>query len=269
MEPAQKSGYAVASLILALVGAFTLVGTLAAIICGAMALGQIRRSPQEIGGKRFAQVGILLGIVFSLITLVCLSTTEFLRLDGLLRSIEWAGKIEYLRDALVPINQSDGMDLGRSASIKLPSPSWGRCTFKEFDAPKEKTDDLVLVNLWDDAYLVCLNKWIEPGQTLEVCRQEGQERFLQSELVNKILGRSSVNSPPPTGHDRDRKQIPGTDTQEFLFDMRLGGMDWTFIIRVFRDGTRLDIVAGGTRKNRLARLQPEIMKALDSYKMEK
>ena len=74
---------------------------------------------------------------------------------------------------------------------------------------------------------------------------------------------------PPAGQDRDRKQLPGSETQEFLFDIRLGGVDRTFVVRVLRDGTRLNIVAGGTRKNRFARLEPEFRKALDSYKMEK
>src|SRR5580692_8101012 len=58
-EPAQTSGYALASLLLALTGAFTLVGTVAAVVCGTMGLAHIREAPERIGGKRIAQAGII------------------------------------------------------------------------------------------------------------------------------------------------------------------------------------------------------------------
>ena len=67
----------------------------------------------------------------------------------------------------------------------------------------------------------------------------------------------------------NRKQLPGTEIQEFLFDMRLSGVDRTFLVRVMREGARLNIIAGGTRKQRFARLQPDIVQALNSYKLEK
>lgn len=266
-EPTATSGYAIASYLLALLGAFTLVGTVAAIVCGVLAQRHIRRRPEEIGGRRLAKAGIILGSVFTLVTLVMLCTTDFLRLDGLVRTVEWAGQMDYTPDEWQAVSQTDGIDAGRSAQIKRPSASWGRLTYKRKDAPQ--ADNLVLANLWEDAYIICLTKWVEPGQTLESCRQEGQQRLLQSELFTRILGRTHANSPPLTGQDRDRKQLPGTETQEFLLDIRLGGVDRTFLVRVLRDGTWLTIVAGGTRQSRFARLQPELVQALDSYKAEK
>ena len=264
--PTQTDGYALASFMLATIGAFTVVGTLAAIVCGILALRRIRQAGAPVGGKRFAQAGIALGVGFTLITLAALWTCDFLKVDGLLRTIESAGTIEYAPRDEVPIELSGGFD-ARSGTITRPSAAWGRLTYK--DPNKEKTDDLVLVNLREDAYIICLSKWLEPGQTLESCRQEGEQRFLQSDLVTKTLGRTSAATPPPAGQDRQGQQLPGSDTQEFLYDIRLGGHDWTFVIRVLRDGTRLNVVAGGTRTNRFARLQPELIKALDSYKMEK
>jgi hypothetical protein len=208
-------------------------------------------------------------MVFTFLTLVVLWTSELVPVDGLLRAIEWAGKIEYTRHELIAITQSDGLDLGQSSSIVRPSPAWGRSTFTKSETPKERAHDLVLVNPWEDAYIICLTQWLEGQvQTLEECRQEGQQKFLQSEFVTRVLGRSASDT-PPAGQDRERKQLPGTSTQEFLFDIRLGGVDRTFLIRVLRDGNRLYVIAGGTRKNRFPRLQPEITKALDSFKMEK
>jgi hypothetical protein len=269
-EPPLTSGFALASLLLALVGAFTVVGTILAVVCGVTALKQIRRAPEQIGGTRFARAGIVLGAVLTPLTLVALWSPEVLRLDGLLRAIEWAGKIDYPARDMVAITPSAGLDLGQSSSIMRPSAAWGRSTFQKSDTPKETAHDLVLVNVWEDAYIICLTKWLDgQAQTLEECRQEGQEKFLQSEFVSKVLGRVPSDGPPLVGQDRERKQLPGTETQEFLFDIRLGGVDRTFLIRVLRDGNRLYVVAGGTRKNRFARLQPEIVKALDSFKMEK
>jgi hypothetical protein len=261
------SGFALASFVLALIGAFTVVGTVVAVLCGAVSLSQIRRAPALIGGKRFAQAGMALGIIFTLVTLAALWSTEFIRLDGLLRVLEWAGKVKYPPNDIVAIGRSDGLDPGRAASINRPSSAWGQLTFKASD--QQNTDDLVLVNLWEDAYIVCLNKWLDAGKTLENCRQEGQQRFLQSDLVTKILGRTKASAPPPEGQDRERKQLPGTETQEFIIDVRLGGVDRTFLVRVLRDGNRLYVAAGGTRKGRFARLQPDIAKALDSFQMEK
>jgi hypothetical protein len=182
--------------------------------------------------------------------------------------LESAGKIEYAPVDLVPIESAGVFDPAQAGTIKRPSAAWGRLTYK--DPNKDKTDDLVLVNLWEDAYIVCLTKWLDGNdQTLENCRLEGQLRFLQSELVTKILGRTSTSALPQSGVDRERKQLPGTETQEFLLDLRLGSVDWTFLIRVLRQGPRLNIIAGGTRHNRFARLQPDFVKALDSYKMDK
>jgi len=266
-EPPHTSGYALASFLLATTGAFTLLGTAAAIACGVLGLHHIRRAPVRVGGKRFAQAGIILGSVFTLVTLIALATTEFLRLDGLVRVIEWAGKVKYTPDEVIFIDRNHGFDLGGAASIHRPSPSWGQLTFRQFD--KQNTDDLVLVNLWEDAYIICLNKWLEGGQTLEDCRQEGQQRFLQSDLVTRILGRMRADSPPLAGQERESKQLPGTDTQELVLDLRLGGISRTFLVRILRHGNWLHIVAGGTRRNRFARLEPDIVKALNSYQPEK
>jgi Domain of unknown function (DUF4190) len=266
-QPSQTSGFALASLLLALVGVFTLIGTIAAIVCGMVGLKQIRRAPEQLGGKRFAQAGIALGVAGTLATLALLSNADIFRLDGLLRALELAGNIDFMPDEVVPIERSGAFDPAHAGTIKRPSAAWGRLTYT--DPNRDKIDDLVLANVWEDAYIICLSQWLEGnGQSLEDCRQEGLRRFLQSELITKFLGRASAQE-PRAGQEHERRQLPGTETQEFFFDMPLGGRDWTFLIRILRDGNRLNIVAGGTRQHRFARLQGDIVKALDSYKLEK
>src|SRR5262249_40682946 len=142
--PPLTSGIALASFVLALIGAFTVVGTLLAVLCGAVGLSHIRRAPAQVGGKRFAQAGMALGIIFTLATLAALWSAEFIRIDGLLRVVEWAGKVKYAPNDIVAIGRSDGLDPGRAASINRPSPAWGQLTFKASD--QQNADDLVLVN---------------------------------------------------------------------------------------------------------------------------
>lgn len=262
--PARTSLLALASFVLALVGAFTLAGTIVAVVLGALALGQIARAPEPLGGRRFALAGIAVGVVFTLLTFTALTATELLGLDGLLRTFEWAGKIDYQGELTVSIDERAGIDKIKVASIQRPSLSWGKAQYT-----REEHELLALVNVWDDAHILVLTKDLTRPESLEVCREEGQQRFLDSELVKTILGRSRGKSPGPTGTDRDRKQLPGTEIQEFYFDTRLAGIDRTFLIHVHREGSKIMVVAGGTRKNRFQRLQGQLRTALESFKTEK
>src|SRR5207302_8262451 len=59
----RTSGLALASILLALIGAFTVVGTLAAVVLGVLALLQIAGKPDRLAGKGYALAGILLGVL--------------------------------------------------------------------------------------------------------------------------------------------------------------------------------------------------------------
>ncbi|MCI0641148.1 MAG: hypothetical protein L0Y70_18890, partial [Gemmataceae bacterium] len=63
--------------------------------------------------------------------------------------------------------------------------------------------------------------------------------------------------------------LPGTEVQELLLDITLGGRERTFLMRIHRDGSMLSVIAAGTRKTRFQRLEPQLRKALDSVKIEK
>ena len=74
--PLRTSGLAVASMVLALVGAFTFVGTLAAVLCGLAALVSIGRSGGRRAGVGFALFGVVAGVLFTGLTLFAYSTGE-------------------------------------------------------------------------------------------------------------------------------------------------------------------------------------------------
>jgi hypothetical protein len=155
-----------------------------------------------------------------------------------------------------------------NASIQRPTRQWGKLLFSKNNARAGESDELVLINVWEDAHVFCLAKDLgDRSETLEACRAAGQERFLQSELVANLLGRRP-GAALPTGSDRDRKSLPG-DVEEFMLDMRLAGRDRTYLIHVHKGRTRIMVVAGGTRKTRYSRLEPQIRKAVESFKMDR
>src|SRR5260370_41905597 len=63
--PPRTSLWALASLVLALTGAFTLVGTVAAVVVGLWALAVIRRDSPRLRGKGLATAGIITGLVLT------------------------------------------------------------------------------------------------------------------------------------------------------------------------------------------------------------
>src|SRR5581483_3531419 len=64
----RTSGFAVASVVLALVGAFTVVGTAVAAVLGAVALASIARHRDRLSGAGFAVLGIVLGVGLTAVT---------------------------------------------------------------------------------------------------------------------------------------------------------------------------------------------------------
>src|SRR5436190_19029728 len=59
--PETTSGLALASFLLAIIGAFTFVGTVAAVVCGYFALRDIQRAPTPLGGRNLARAGMIIG----------------------------------------------------------------------------------------------------------------------------------------------------------------------------------------------------------------
>src|SRR5439155_924587 len=114
--PAKTSGLALASFLCALIGAFTIVGTVAAMVCGVLALRGIKRAAEPLGGRNLARAGLILGGVFTLLSVAAFLSMERFGLDGLLRSLEMAGRIEYSND---PVS---GESLNGRFTIDRPSP---------------------------------------------------------------------------------------------------------------------------------------------------
>jgi hypothetical protein len=265
--PERTSGLALASIILSLAGAFTVVGSLLGGVFGLLGLRQIARSPEPLGGRRLALAGAVLGGFFTVFTLGLLLFAEVLPLGGILRALEWAGKLEY-PDTLKVTHDRGGVDLGEKIMIDRPSRSWGKMPARYKRPDAEQVDDLLLVNPWHDAYIVCITKHMDVPGEKEARESEAKDRFERSELITMLDSRPDKRQPLESKLRDEKKNINAEDT-EMVLDIKVGGIERTFLIHVLKDGGRIRIVAGGTRKQRFPRLESLLRTALESFKVER
>jgi hypothetical protein len=249
------SGLALTSLILATTGACTILGSLAAIVVGYFALRQIAREPERYGGLNFARAGMIAGGVFTLVTLAVLLSTEAFGVDSLLREFRYAADLDYKTElgGQFKIQQSNR---DHDYAIQRPSAAWGK-----LKAKGEDTDLLTLVNVREDAHLVCLSM-IEPDE--EAALDKAAERFRASGLF-KLLNRPEAKAPTP---EAEPKKVP-ENKNELILDVRMGNYDRTFLLRVVKvqKGGDIFLLAAGTRKGRFGRIVDDIRRAFDKFQV--
>src|SRR5579872_2104701 len=126
--PQVTSAWALASVVLALIGAFTVLGTLLAIVFGAVGLVSIARNRQRVTGTGFAILGICLGVLFTGLTVFALNTTDLLGLDAWVREhnlterVDTSGPMEVVRVA-------------KGFAITRPTEKWGQVLGNQSDEP--------------------------------------------------------------------------------------------------------------------------------------
>ena len=256
-EPPAKllpvSGLAVTSLILALVGGFTIVGSLAAVAVGFLAIKQITREPDKIDGLTVARAGIITGGVLTFLTFVLLVSGTTLGVDSLLREFRFGTEVDYKTEdggTFKITSRNADHDL----TIKRPSSAWGR--MKNVTAEE---DLLTLVSLRDDAHLVCLQLTVA---TEEEALDKMAERFRKSDLV-KALDKPQAKAPPTEAEPKD---VPESKTKDKTLELRLGNYDRKFLLRVVKVEQVYFLLAGGTRTRRFDRVADDLRQAFDSFK---
>jgi hypothetical protein len=251
------SGLALASLIVALVGAFTVVGSLAAVALGLLAVRQIAREPDRLGGLRLARAGMALGGFFTFVTVACLAFDWGFGVDAILREFRRAAEVDYNAEANGFYRLATGSK-DDPVGIQRPSRSWGKLK----SGPNTK-DALTLLNLWEDAHLVCLEVK-EDG--VQAAREKAAELFRQSDLyrdLSKGRGAKDAKSPDP-----EAKPVDNNPDGDLKLEVRLGGHDRTFLLRVVKVPNSPDIylLVGGARTSRFSRLAEEIRDSFKSFK---
>jgi hypothetical protein len=274
----QTTMWALASVVLALVGAFTLLGTALAILTGLLALLVIRRQPERFTGSALALCGIGGGVVFSLLTLGLLARPDLLPLAGWLRQRSLAGQID-TTGSLEMITRSNDLLIDR------PSHEWGRARNDHTDDPAvgelQQKLDLLLVHVGRHAYVDVIRDTTNNNRSLDSYRE------VLSQTLNPprtpLLGRDESSRrwafgipeettgpfPPILKKRTDLAPVDGYDAVEWQVEQARGGQTWWFIIRAYKKaGSPIYVVRAYTRKRQKDANEEELRLILDSVHFE-
>jgi hypothetical protein len=278
--PVRSSGYALGSVVLALVGAFTVVGTLAAVVLGVLALGQIARNRERLTGFGFATFGIVLGVVFTVLTIFALSRSELFGLGAWMREKTMAGQIDRSGPLTVDVRKG-----GQACTITRPSEQWGRVAQDRSEEPAvhplQKERDLLLMHVQRHAYV---DVHIDPnsaGLTLDNYLSVIRADF-SGKKPDFGAGFPAEEEPPLPGTElirmddgRDPDVPEGYKGRELIVRARLGAQPWSFIIRLYQkeggdfraNNNPIYVVRAYTPTRRFDLNQAELRKALDSFRI--
>jgi hypothetical protein len=271
-QPARRtSGLALTSLVLALVGAFTVVGTVVAIVLGALALVQMAGRSDRLAGRGYAIAGILVGIVMTGGTVFALTSIELFGLTGMMSNAYWAGKLDY-GGTLEVVREKEGF------AIKRPSEKWGVYKTKQQigtgdPAPIDDRfflDDLLLVFPDEDAVVLCFTEApVDKG--IEECRDIAFRKvFEHGEKFGLFTKESKGLRLPPRSESRSRPP-PVNDVQivEERVSKKVGSEDKTFLMRVLkkRGDNRMFVIVAGTRQSHFGRMQSTFRQMMDSFRI--
>jgi hypothetical protein len=248
----RTSGWAVASVVLALVGAFTVVGTAIAAVFGAIALASIARHRDRLSGAGYAVLGIVLGAGLTVVTGFAFSRGEVF---DRIRERASAGEVDRTGPMEV-VRPRDGY------AITRPSPAWGVAT-PAFAEEMKVGDDLLLANPARNAFL-------------EVSRQNAGRQTLDQFRERFLDGYRGADNDDPMHFShfslRQTRRLPpldGAEVMEVVFDVKLLGQSLTYQVRLVKPaaGTAVYAVLAWTHKRRLEQIEPEVRRALDSFRL--
>jgi hypothetical protein len=275
--PVRTSMLALVSAVLALVGALTVVGTAAAVLCGIVALVRIRRQRERLAGAGLALFGIVFGLLFTGLTVLAINHTDWFDFGGRLRQ----GMLAEQVDTEGPLEVSSP---GRGFLLTRPSPQWGVARDKHLDlddpflrAFEEEQSEVILVQtrrrLFVDARCE-RNKF----QTLEVLTQQVQERLqdvpadrrgpFDDDRLRDIRTRQLAARRPPPPQDDRGQELPDVEGRELELEATGAGQTWRFLIRLYKtDTNRLYILRAYGPARSFRRCEPELRQVLDSFRI--
>ena len=210
----RTSGFALASVVLALVGAFTVAGTAAAAVLGVVALIQIARHRTRLSGAGYAVLGIILGTGLTILMLFALSRGELfdrLREQAVAGQVDRSGPMEIVR-------KNDGY------AITRPSPAWGIASDDLARIQEIPADDgLLLCNLAKNAFLQ-----VHHDQFARLTLDEYRRQYLDRYRKNRG-GRGYSDF-----RERPARAVPpkdGAEVADVRFDVRHDLQNLTFWVR--------------------------------------
>ncbi len=262
-RPLRTSGYALASVMLGVMLTFTIVGTVLAVILGVVGLVAIARHRDRVTGAGYAVFGIVWGCIFTGVTLLALSRgeifgTSWIRQQVMAGEVDHSGPLEFT-------SEDDGF------AITRPSARWGVAK----EALLERLQpgaSLLLVNVLKDSYLAVSVEFKGPA-TMAQLRAALIKNFNESP-PDQFFGKGSNN--PRKRHFKEREThhltaINGAEVEEITLDGREMGQALTFQIRIIKDDDNRTVyyISAWAQSRRFADVQPELKKAMDSFRILK
>jgi len=258
--PQRTSGLALASLVGALVGAFTVVVPFVSAALGVVALRHIARHRDRLAGRKIALAGVVLGLTFGGAGLYVyraglIDPDRFINRLPLAGTVETGGDLEIIRSR-------------EGYRITRPSDKWGIWHQKSSDDNAAPVgEDLVLLNPGQDAYVTCLVTRAD-GESLPQCKDKALSDFREP----NFSGSSDLLKNPPRLTERSAQVLTKDgkiEAMEVVLEKTQVGQNRVYLARVFKTDGSPDVylVVASARKGRFHRLEGELRKALDSFRV--
>jgi hypothetical protein len=259
----RTSDLAIGSVIVALVGAFTVVGTLVAVALGAAALVQISRNRDRVAGTGYAIFGILAGLALTALSLLAYSTGELFGVGDQIRAQAMAGKLEDDKELQLD-RPKDGFRITR------PSHKW-KTARPELMREMDNDNQLLLVSTSLDAFVDVYKDDRARGHTLQSYLDQLLEHY-RSEVDTPGKSRRGGGLARMTDFKvREKRALPpekGVARTEAVVELRIYNQPFVYILRVLeaKDG-RFFVLRGWTSRKRFAREEAEIRQVMDSFEV--
>jgi hypothetical protein len=266
--PQVTSGWALASVVLALVGAFTVFGSLIAVLLGVIALVSIARHRQHLTGAGFAVFGICLGILFTGLTLFALNTADVFGLETWLRERTLAQQV----DTSGPLEVIPG---AKGFAITRPTEKWGQVRDQQSSDPAvsdlQRNLDLLLMQVTRHAFIDVRKM---PGgnlRTLDQCQDEILAEFQSNRRRNPFDEDEDEFQPLNHARLQGSRRLgmkDGAEVREMEVEVRNARQAWHFRIRLYRRGNGpVYVVRAYAPRRRLEQVKGELETALDSFRL--
>src|SRR5579883_3024381 len=267
--PRVTSGWALASVLLALIGAFTIVGTMAAVLFGLVALVSISRHRDRVTGAGLAVFGICIGILFTVLTVVALNASDMFGLESWMRERGMAQKL----DTSGPMEIVRGF---KGFANTRPTEKWGQVQGNDSDDPAvsefQNDLDLLLMQMAQHAFIDVRTLPGGPLQSLDQCAADILSDFEMQRLPRNPFAEDDDDFRPAVRARRlNQRQLSskdGMDGREIEVEVRCAGKPWHFVIRLYRRGNgSIYVVRAYGPKRRFADFRNELETALDSFRI--
>jgi hypothetical protein len=303
---ARTSVLALLSVVLALAGALTVIGSVAAAVLGAVAALRIARNRKQLSGMTFAAAGIVLGIGFTLLTTMALAGGYLTDLRGRYRDVMFADQLD-LPAALDVVRQDRGF------SIRRPTADWGIAKRNRVDDTfldslrLGKDPDLLLVQPTRMLFVDVRKETRSSAATVEKLDKRYREALKPVQEVepqfNRRMGQFGGGWPglkdpadprdpedepelPPepkkggwkvslTGSSgerpvtlRDGKDEPVANGTGYESRLELNvGKSWTMILRHYRKGDTVYVVRAYTLQGNFKTAEAELRQCLETFRL--